>query len=387
MTPRAVPVAAVVGLDINGLGLVRSLARAGIPTVAFDTDLTKPTAATRYGRKQIASLHGDALIEDLLAFRETQTAAPVLFLTQEQSVRTISAQRNRLAGRFHLALPPEEVVHRLMNKDGFMPAAEAAGLAVPGTVTVRNRDDHPAIGRLRPPLIVKPSERTPEYAALFSKAYVVECAEEAAILCDKIAPVHREIIVQEWIPGDDDAIFFTLQYIASDGRLIGAFTGRKLVSWPPRVGGTAMCIAAPEAHEDLSAQTYRFFRTAGFFGMGSMEYKRDARSGRYYVIEPTVSRTDYQSEIATLNGVNLPALAYHTEIASGRSAAPVLRGRCFAWRDPYVVRGRVPMPRRGTTGTGETWTAIDSLFRWSDPLPWIHFKVRMVKQTLLRRRR
>ena len=378
------PVAAVVGLDINGLGLVRSLARAAIPTVAFDADLKKPTAATRYARKRIAALAGDGLIDALLAFRETQAAAPVLFLTQEQSVRTVSAQRDRLAGRFHLALPPHEVVHRLMNKDGFMPFAEAAGLAVPGTVTVRGPEDHQSLSRLRPPLIVKPSERTPEYAALFQKGYVVDSAEEAAILCERIAPVHREIMVQEWIPGGDGAIFFTLQYIAADGRLIGAFTGRKLVSWPPRVGGTAMCVAAPEAHEDLSAQTYRFFQKAGFWGMGGMEYKRDARSGRYYVIEPTISRTDYQSEVATLNGVNLPALAYHTEIASGKGPELAPKGACRAWRDPYTVGGRTPMPHRGRTETGAAWTAVDSLFRWSDPLPWIRLKLLPVTRRLRR---
>ena len=45
-----------------------------------------------------------------------------------------------------------------------------------------------------------------------------------------------------------------------------------------------------------------------------MEYKRDRRDEKFYMVEPTVGRTDYQEEIATLNGVNIPAAAYLREI-------------------------------------------------------------------------
>jgi len=45
------PVAVVVGLDLNGLGVVRSLARGRVPTLVLDTDFLKPTAATRFGRR------------------------------------------------------------------------------------------------------------------------------------------------------------------------------------------------------------------------------------------------------------------------------------------------------------------------------------------------
>ena len=41
--------AVVAGLDLNGLGVARSLARAGVRFIALDTELNKPTTATRYG--------------------------------------------------------------------------------------------------------------------------------------------------------------------------------------------------------------------------------------------------------------------------------------------------------------------------------------------------
>ena len=48
--------------------------------------------------------------------------------------------------------------------------------------------------------------------------------------------------------------------------------------------------------------TRRFVKRTGFVGMGSIEFKWHAGRRGYLVIEPTVGRTDWQEEIATLCG-------------------------------------------------------------------------------------
>src|SRR5690242_593596 len=53
--------ALVLGGDVNGLGVARSLGGAGVPLLLVDTDLSRPTMRTRYGRKMKApALSGDA---------------------------------------------------------------------------------------------------------------------------------------------------------------------------------------------------------------------------------------------------------------------------------------------------------------------------------------
>ena len=84
----------------------------------------------------------------------------------------------------------------------------------------------------------------------FSKAYVVTSMGDVERLYAEIFPFMPDMIVQEWIEGDDSDIYFCLQYIGDGGTAVASFVGRKLRSWPPRIGGTASCIAAPEhAHE------------------------------------------------------------------------------------------------------------------------------------------
>src|SRR5262249_12115481 len=117
---------------------------------------------------------------------------------------------------------------------------------------------------------------------------------------------------QEWIEGGDDSIYFCLQYRGRDAAVV-SFTGRKLRSWPPRIGGTASCVSAPEYRDALERMTDEFFSAVGFIGMCSIEFKRDTRTGQFLMIEPTVGRTDFQEEVATLNGVNIPVAAYRYE--------------------------------------------------------------------------
>jgi hypothetical protein len=153
------------------------------------------------------------------------------------------------------------------------------------------------------------------------------------------------------------------------------------------VGGTASCIPAPDAHAELETLTTQFFAAVGFVGMGSMEYKRDPRDGRFYVVEPTVGRTDYQEEIATLNGVNIPLAAYLSELGlpiEPNTAVSPPR----AWRDPVgYARARMTGAPDRISELAPGIRICDAYFRMSDPLPYIVSKLHSARGRLSRLRR
>jgi hypothetical protein len=171
-----------------------------------------------------------------------------------------------------------------------------------------------------------------------------------------------QIIVQEWIDGPDTELYFTLFSCDRDGDLLGVFTGRKLLCDPPGIGTTAVCVAAPEVAQELLGPTTDFVRRVGYRGLGSLEFKRDLPRGRFVIIEPTVGRTDWQEEIATLCGVNLPLRTYQAELGRGSSpangaAAPIAWRSSAGFRTPLAVHTQ----------------AVDGFFRWSDPLPAVYY--------------
>lgn len=361
--------ALVVGADINGLGVVRSLARKGVPVWLADCDPKHPTMRTRHaGKIVVQSLTGAAVIDELVRLRARFATNPVLFLTREETVAAVSAALDRVVPHYRISMPEARLMSRLMDKVQFQALAQQHGFAIPRAVLFAGPADLAAADAPAYPCVLKPAVKTPRYAARFRKAYKVadrSTLEGLVREIDGAAPM----IAQEWIEGGDDRLYFCLQY---RGRKPGAavgFTGRKLRSWPPATGGTASCAPAPEAAEELSRLTEAFFAAVGFFGIGSMEFKQDARSGRYLMIEPTVGRTDFQEEIATLNGVNIPYAAYCGEL--GRSlrgalenAAPAAwaEARIDRWASGRRARRRFPCGLR----------RYDALWRLDDPLPgWL----------------
>lgn len=366
--------ALVLGAGANGLGVARSLWRARVPVWLLDNDLRKPEMRTRAARPlAVSALHGEALVADLIRLGTAQFSGqhPVLLLTQEESVRTVSRHREQLSPLYRFSLPADDVVEVLQHKHGFQQLAERFDAPIPKLVHVRAAADLSALDTLRYPVAVKPGERHADYSRQFKKAYRVESAAEAVDLVNRILPVCADVVVQEWIEGPDSNIYFCLQAIDRAGRAVASFTGRKIRSWPPQIGGTASCTVAPEADAELSQLTETFFRQAGVVGLASMEFKRDSNSGEFRMVEPTIGRTDYQEEVATLNGVNLPFAMYCGELGLP-FPAPAPSPRLAVWRvESEDVRSAALQQQRVGAGFPEGSLVLDAVRRGYDPGPWL----------------
>jgi D-aspartate ligase len=368
--------ALVLGSGLNGLGVARSLGAAGVAVYLGEADMRQAELRTRYARPlQLSALQGDELLRDLTTLGETRFVGqrPVLVLTQEQTVRTVARALDTLRPLFRFILPSGELLTSLMHKEGFDRLAEQKGLRVPRTVHVREVADIEAAVALTFPLVIKPALHSPEYGSLFRKAYRVGAQAEARDLLERILPVLADVVVQEWIPGNDSDIYFCLQQMSAEGKAEASFVGRKIRSWPPNVGGTASCISAEENANELVGVTERFFAQVGMCGLASMEYKRHAVTGEFVAIEPTVGRTDYQEEVATLNGVNLSYAYYRSAIGEpfAESGASVdVRG--VIWRDRSADGQSSMHPDQSIhdwpSGHGEI---RDALWRAADPGPWL----------------
>ena len=199
-----------------------------------------------------------------------------------------------------------------------------------------------------------------------------------------MSTVLDEIIMQEWIEGDDSDVYFCLQYRGPSGTLPISFVGRKICQWPPKIGGTASCVPAPDAFDELVKLTNAYFEAVGFVGLCSMEYKRDTRDQRFYMVEPTVGRTDYQEEIATLNGVNIPFAAYCGELGRQHpSVTSAVSPR--AWRDSMsYAKARLAGAPDHIGQIAPNAKIIDALFRANDPMPYMMTKFESISHRIRR---
>jgi predicted ATP-grasp superfamily ATP-dependent carboligase len=384
----------VVGEGLNCLGVVRSLARAGLRCLAVTARRRCVVACSRHAHVVLLpALEGRALVEGLKALGARFASPPVLMLGGDRQVAAVNEARAELEPLFHLGLPSQERVRTLADKALFHRFAEAHGLPVPRTIVVQGTEGLAALGELVPPLVIKPADKAQALSGRVERAACAPDLAQARAIAARMAAAAGSVVVQEWIPGADSDLYFGLFACDAEGRVIGLFCGRKLVCSPPAIGNTALCVHAGPAAGDVAAVTRRFVAETRYRGIGGLELKRDDRTGRLVIVEPTVGRTDWQSEVATLNGVNLPLLAALCELglplpAGGQGAEQPPRGASAGTRaaSPRAVAWRSSLTHRRPPALPRDVRLVDGYFRLDDPLPaaW-HYLVDEFARRALRR--
>lgn len=354
------PPAVVVGANLNGLGLARSLRRGGMPVFVLDTSRWFPAMWARGCRPVLIQTYDRTLIDDLLRLRDRFDQEPLLFLANEPAVFAVSEARDRLNG-YHFRLPPDRTVIALSDKIELQRLAEQGGFPMPHAVCLETAADLAKLESIAFPVVVKPADKRSVYAGQTGRIHRMDSLAQAQTLCADLLARGGRFVVQEWIPGGDNQIYFCLFYCGRQGIPISTFTGRKIVSNPPGVGSTGICIAAPEASAHLEPLTRRFIEHVGFVGMGSLEFKWHETRREFLIVEPTVGRTDWQEEVATLCGENIPLAAYRHEL--GLPTA-VTSTRNVIWREDFRQHWPAGLPRQSAH-------TYDGYWRITDPAPAI----------------
>lgn len=363
---NAAPTAVVLGGGANSLSVVRSLAQAGIrPVVVVDGKYNVASMSRHARHIVVTGFEGKGFVSELLRLRAAMPHGGVLFFADDRPLLTVSRYRDAVAPWFNFELPSHQLLVDLTSKERFFRLAQQGAFPVPTTLLIRSRRELSVLQELRLPLCVKPNSRSPAYDASFQKAYRVETLSEARSLCERVLDVVSEVIVQEWIEGTNDSIYFCLCYLGPGAPV--CFTGRKGRSFPPQTGWTASCWAAPEVAEVLEDLTIGFFRSVGLTnGFASMEYKRDSRDGSFRFVEPTVGRTDLQVELSALCGINLCHVGYCD--AAGQPRPALTLDPTHVWRDEF--RDFLAARMLGTDCCYPPKHRLHNAYwRWDDPAP------------------
>ncbi len=386
MTAAAPEWAIVAGAGLNGLGVARSLGAGGVKVAVIDCE-PGPAFASRFARMRVADApHRGTrgFLEAIVALARRLGGRPVLILTQEATVVATCDHPDVLGDAVRHVAPDESTTRLLLSKERTQERAEAMGFPVPRTVRLAAPAAVGAARALTYPVVLKPAQKSEAWERTRRKAYRFDSFDELADLYGRMSADAPPVVVQEWIEGSDADVWFTLAW--RDGQGGGqAFTGRKLRQWPPLVGGTASCAPAPPAvAAELEALTERFLAAVGCPGLASIEYKQDRRTGRFLMVEPTVARTDFQEEVATLNGVNLPLAAYRAMLGLPLPPAhPPARG--VIWRDGVSdARSAAAQPGLALPPEAAAMRVADALWRWRDPGPWLAAQRRRVVGRLRR---
>jgi D-aspartate ligase len=344
--------AAVVDVGwVNGLAAIRSLGRAGVRVVAVDH---RPSALG-FRSKYAEQLLAPDPFEDEHRFVNVIRALGdvVIFPTHDNVLNAIAKYADDLEAR--TPFPSWHLLERMQSKRAQLEQARAAGVDVPledaGTF----------------PVVVKP-DRSVEFKRRY-KRQAFRC-ETQAELDDALAKTEEfGPIVQELVPGGDDSLYSVGSYIAADGRALGVFCGRKLRQTPPGIG-TCRVGEAVWVQEVVDA-ALQLLRAFGYQGISQVEFKRDARDGRYKLMEINPRLWQWHG-LAAACGVDLTRIAY-ADLTGATPPDARMNGNGKRWAIT-LLPGESPAPQRPPY--------VDAVWAIDDPKPALVHLARVARSAV-----
>jgi predicted ATP-grasp superfamily ATP-dependent carboligase len=307
--------AVVVGGDYQGLGIVRSLGRRGIPVCVIDDE----RSIARHSRYATHALTVKSL-GDARATVDTLLAAGsrlgldgwVIYPTREETVAAISQHREELAQRFRVPTPAWEVIRWAWDKRNTYALAQRLDIPTPRTWYPTTVDDLRQIDG-SPPYAVKPAIKEHFFYATRAKAWKASTRDELADLFQRAVGVvpPGEVMIQEFVPGGGDQQFAYCAFFKS-GEAVGRMVARRLRQHPLEFGRASTLVETANL-PPLEQLSERLLRSIDYYGLVEMEYKLDPRDGQYKLLDINARTWGYHS-LGVAAGVDFPYLLFLDQI-------------------------------------------------------------------------
>jgi D-aspartate ligase len=368
------PGAVVLGGDFNGLAIVRSLGRRGIPVCVID-DETSIARASRYATHavKVPSLRDDAAVVDavLQIGRRLGLDGWVLYPTRDEIVAAVSRRRTVLEPQFVISTPTWSRVRWAWDKRNTYRRAADRGIPVPRTWAPR--DVHELGGLpVSYPVVIKPAIK--EHFIYYTKAKAWR-ADDLAQLEARFEKARAflgegEVMVQEFIPGDGRHQFAFCSFF-KHSRSLGTMVVRRRRQHPAEFGRASTFVETVDLPE-LEAMSVEFLRSIDFYGLAELEYKRDPRDGVFKLLDFNARCWGYHG-LGARAGVDFPALLFQD--LAGRAPCERRAEVGVRWIRLItdVPTAALEIARRQLTVRGYLRTLVatdvESVFSRDDPLP------------------
>jgi predicted ATP-grasp superfamily ATP-dependent carboligase len=239
-------------------------------------------------------------IEENLSFHDENK--PLLYFTNDVSCNYIIERRDWFEDRFELVLPSSTIVRTFNNKVLADIEARKQGLKLPQTIHVGTMEDLNFVKEnFKFPIILKPiSVEKRSYIGFKTK--IIETQELMNISEETL--LSKNLLIQEYIPGDDDKSWFYLFFRDDNGTIIDCM-GKKIMQVPRKNG--IMAKGKTVYNENLATLARKFLADIGYHGIGGIEFKYMDNS--FYFIEMS-PRTEGFIAISDMAGVSLVDCSY-----------------------------------------------------------------------------
>ena len=303
--------ALVLGANLNGLTIARSLGRQGVPVWVTTQPNIKLASCSRYTLRTLPwpNANCEAQVQYLLDLAGRYGLDGwVLFPTSDESAALLSRFQTALSSHYRVSTPTWEVLRWAYDKRLTYQLAAQEQVAYPFTICPASEADL-QLQQCSFPAILKPSAHTVVNRFTSDKAWRVENCEQLLVRYrearDLIPP--ELILVQELITGGGEAQF-SYAALCRDGKPIASLTARRTRQYPIDFGYSSSFVETLDVPE-IVAPSRRLLAAIHYTGLVEVEYKFDARTGLYKLLDIN-PRLWTWSPLGKLAGTDFPYLLW-----------------------------------------------------------------------------
>ena len=369
--------AIVLGLNFNGLGILRSLVGFNIPLIGIYTQNYEVGRHSKYCMAinfPILSSDPKNFKEKLIELGKGLNRKSVLLPQNDEYVKFISENRDDLKRFFLFQISSADIIDKVIDKKEAESLALKNKLNVPKSFIPNNLSDLNFENRkMNFPLIIKPSDSFTKYFP--GRRKVVNSQSELIHFYNNNNDFLGHTVIQEVVGEGDGNIFQCQTYLNSNSKPLGSISVRKVRQYPPNFGIGSYVTS--EINNDLIDLSLDFLKKIKYKGPASLEFIFIPAEKKYVFVE---LNPRYPGHIifCTQDGVNLPYITYCdlTQNTYIQKLPIQLERKRFLWFE-YDIRAYLINIRRGTAPNFFSWiktylTANSFLyFNMRDILPFL----------------
>lgn len=278
----------------------------------------------------------------------------------------------------------DDISHRLSYKSSFYKICEQFDLPHPLTKTVDKAAVERGEYRNLPfgfPVAMKPANSVEWLNIDFEgrkKAFILNTPAELenAIQKSYKAGYTSEMVIQDFIPGDDDRMRVLNAYVDQHHRVRMMFLGHPLLEDPTPVAIGNYAAILPDYNEEVFRKIATFLEAIQYEGVANFDMKFDVRDQTYKLFEINL-RQGRSSYFVTLNGFNLAKYFVDDLVEDSKFDGHIVFGRGNKlWLEiprsifkTYVAdnadkRVALEMMKRGDWGTTFEYSRDMNPLRW-----------------------
>jgi len=253
----------------------------------------------------------DASVEFLTKVARTVGGRPVLLPTFDTRSLLVADHAEALAEHYVFARPPSGAARRLYSKREMYQICREQNIPTAETQfpkTMAELDD--ATGSMRFPMVLKgiDGDRLMRRTGGVRMMIAQRSEDLRAAFARLDEPGYPNLMLQEFIPGDDDQVWMMAGYFDEQSECRFAITARKIRQLPLRGGITGLGVCDP--CEAVVDSTRRIVRAVDYRGVLDVDFRYDPRDGLHKMLDVNPRPGAHFRLFADRNGLDVVRAFY-----------------------------------------------------------------------------